>query len=183
MIMNNFFDNLEKISNNKNLLFDGALYVRNNFSTSVFHSIGDWNEYSLWKKFFPEDKLKEVYFFADNILSYQYGIYDEKVVMLNPEDSSLEIVASSLDEWFSVIKSDKVTYLYSDILEEWESRNGKILLGEKLIPSIPFIIGGDYELDIFIKCTELEAMRYYSQYAKTLYKLPDGNVVKLKIVD
>lgn len=62
MIMNNFFDNLEKISNNKNLLFDGALYVRNNFSTSVFHSIDDWNEYSLWKKFFPEDKLKEVYF-------------------------------------------------------------------------------------------------------------------------
>lgn len=103
--------------------------------------------------------------------------------MLNPEDSSLEIIASSLDEWFSIIKSDKVTYLYSDILEEWESRNGKILLGEKLIPSIPFIIGGDYELDNFIKCTELEAMRYYSQYAKTLYKLPDGNVVKLKIVD
>ncbi|MBO6102756.1 MAG: hypothetical protein J6P03_05830 [Opitutales bacterium] len=180
MNKNNIMLVLKRIFNNKNSLFKGALCVRNNFSTDIFHSIDDWNNPKLWKNKFPSEDIKDIYFFADNILSYQYGVLNEDIVMLNPEDSSIEKVASSIDEWFSIITSDSVTYLYCDILEEWENKNGRVLLGERLIPSLPFILGGDYSLDNFVKCTEVEAMDYYSQFAKKLHNLQDGSRVSLK---
>lgn len=183
MNINNIISELNKISNNENLLLKGSLCIRNNFSTDIFHSIEEWNNFDLWKRLFPLEHIKNIFFFAENILSYQYGIFDKNIVILNPEDSSLEIFASSISEWFSIVNSDPVTYLYSDILEEWKNKKGEVLLGEKLIPSLPFILGGNYNLDNFVKRTEIEAMDYYSQYARKLYKLQDGDCVKLKIKD
>lgn len=172
---------LKKIASGKNSLYGGSLVIRNDFSNSIFHSIYDWNNIDLWKKEMPSEKIKDIVFFADNILSYQYGVYNDCVVVFNPEDASIEKIATSIEEWYSIIKSDTVTYLYRDILESWEKMKGKILLGEKLTPSLPFILGGDYCIENFVKSNELEAMKYYCQYAKVLHNLQDGEQVIIKI--
>ena len=171
---------LKKTSNGENSLCNGSLIIRSDFSNSIFHSIYEWNNIDLWKKEMPSEKIKDIIFFADNVLSYQYGIYNDCVVVFNPEDASIEKIATSIEEWYYIMKSDAATYLYSDILNRWEKKKGKILLGEKLTPSLPFILGGDYCIENFVKTNELDAMKYYCQYAKILYNLQDGEQVIIK---
>jgi len=51
--------------------------------------------------------------------------------------------------------------------------------GHRLSPKIPFVMGGDYEVDFLYSIESVKAMRFRGSVAIQIRELPDGSKVRV----
>lgn len=162
--------------------FESALHVFPASSTGPSTGLQDWNASGLWRDAYSG--MAEGYlFFAEDIFGGQFAIKDEVIYSFDPETGESSPVAESLEGWADAVLGDYEFLTGFPVAHEWQSLNGAIEDGARLIPKRPFVLGGEFSVENLYFLESVKAMRLRGDLAVQLRDLPDGATVKFKIVD
>jgi hypothetical protein len=162
-------------------VFESALHVfalTANLAPGM--SMQEWNAGSLWREGYANlgDGLL---FFAEDALQDQFCVSSTGVVRFNAETGERHFIADSIERWAQIIMRDYEHETRWPLLHEWQEQNGRLTPGKRLLPKIPFFLGGEYKLENLWAGDAVEGMRVKADIAMQTRHLPDGSKVKLTV--
>jgi hypothetical protein len=137
-----------------------------------------WNAHDGWRSFYG-DKLEGMLFFAEDVFGCQFCVKDESILSFDPESGRTEFISSSLEGWAKKVLTDNALTGFP-LAHEWQLKNGPLPYGKRLLPKIPFILGGAYAADNLCAINAEQGMAYRGDLWRQLMDLPDGAKVVLK---
>lgn len=163
--------------------FESALHVFPSTAAPGERGADEWNAQELWRNAFP-DFSPAWYCFAEDAFGGQFAINPEGVVcLLDPETGVHELIAANLEGWAQALLGDYRALTGWPVAHEWQASNGALVPGRRLIPKLPFVLGGAYAVDNLYDADCAASLRYRGEIAQQLSQLPDGASVKLRIVE
>jgi len=160
--------------------FESALLFRPFDSEIPPFGVLQWNNPLLWKCEFKVN-LNDIFFFAEDIFGIQFCIKDELIYSFDPETSELKLVAATLEEWCRWILEDSKTRTGWPIAHCWQLKQGSLRPGMRLLPKVPFVLGGSFEIENLYEVGDVEGMRFRADIANQIHSCPDGSKVVLSI--
>jgi hypothetical protein len=160
--------------------FESALRVFPSRTVSSSWGLDDWNSQTLWKEEYGglADGLN---CFAEDIFGVQFCFAEREIWKFDPETGELERLAADLDEWASKILLDYRGLTGFQISHNWQKAHGPLEARNRLMPKVPFVLGGKYELDNLVAISSERLMRNMGNLAHQISSLPDGSTIKFKI--
>jgi hypothetical protein len=162
-------------------LFGGALLIR---PCSTFHpviGIDDWNSLAGWKKLYDNESIMNILFYSEDLFGNQFGIdANECVILFDVETGEVSRIAHGVDEWIQLILEDQDFMTGCSLFKNWCRAGNSLLWGQRLVPRVPFVLGGGYEVDNLIAMTDLQAINFRASLARQLRHLADGSAVVLR---
>jgi hypothetical protein len=137
-----------------------------------------WNDENLWRNWY-QAVTEGLLFFAEDIFGCQFAIGRDGIVSFDPESGEVALLASSLEDWAGEILSNLGISGFP-IAHSWQLANGSISNGKRLLPKIPFILGGSYDEKNLFAVDAVKGMRYRGELWQQIRDLPDGAQVRLK---
>ena len=142
----------------------------------------EWNSPTLWKAEYQG--LADVYvFFAEDIFGGQFCFAESGVCQFDPETGQTEEIAKDLEGWAEMIFRDYRVLTGYPLAHEWQRANGALASGLRLVPKIPFVTGGKFELQNLYPLEAVTAMRLRASIAVQIRDRPDGSQIRLKVID
>jgi hypothetical protein len=160
--------------------FEGALHVFSTKRGGQEHDIFQWNSTELWRNEY-ETLTEGFRFFAEDVFGNQFCLYRGHVSIFDPETGGLEPFADSMEEWAEKILDDYSLWTGHQLAHDWQKLHGAIPIGSRLLPKIPFVMGGDYVVANLYALEAAEGMRFRACIARQLLNVPDGTPVKLVV--
>lgn len=141
-----------------------------------------WNADSLWRNEY-KDLAQGLLFFGEDILQDQFclSLQDNKVFRFAAETGQVEFFADSIEKWAQRILADYRAETGWPLAHEWQQKNGPLPQGQRLMPKIPFVMGGEYHIENLWVGDAVRGMRFKGDVALQIRDVPDGGAVKLKI--
>lgn len=175
------YEDLIKLLNKRNgfFAFEKALHVLPTHSNSQEIGINDWNAATLWKSAY-NNSISNYLFFAEDIFGMQFCINKSKIHTFDPETGAFNFMANNLDEWAQAINDDINFLTGYPLAHAWQKENGPIPTGKRLLPKIPFVAGGNYELNNLFLIDAIEGMKYRAHIAEQIKNLPDGTSIEIE---
>jgi hypothetical protein len=161
--------------------FESALEVFPLSDSELSYTVSKWNEEGNWRKCY-HDLMPDGICFAQDVFGGQF-IYANSILRFDPETALSENFAASIDQWATLIMTDYEYLLGYPIAREWQAVNGQIPFFHRLVPKIPFVLGGEYGLDNLVSMETAKSMRFRADLALQIKNLPDGAEIVFKIVD
>jgi hypothetical protein len=141
-----------------------------------------WNADSLWK--YEYGSMAEgLLFFGEDVFQDQFCISKSGVARFDAESGNIEVMAPSLEAWAELMLADYSVQAGWKLAHEWQAVYGALPRGKRLMPKMPFFLGGQYSLDNLWVGNSLEGMRFKGDLARKTQGLPDGTKIRLKVVD
>lgn len=162
--------------------FERALHVLPSQCPNASMNLERWNSESLWKNDYGEI-TNEYVFFAEDIFGEQFAMSREGIFRFNPETADYELIAESLEDWAGIILEDYEVETGYAVASQWQELNGSISLGQRLLPKIPFVLGGDYEIENLYALDAIQGMRLRADIWNQIKDLPEGAKVELKVIN
>lgn len=162
--------------------FESALHVFTSSAHEQEIDLAAWNSDGLWREAYA-DLAANCLFFAEDIFGGQFCVKDGKVQVFDSETGSTEHFADTIDGWARKILDDYEVATGWPIANAWQRQNGALSAGKRLMPKIPFVLGGEYTIENLVQLDAVQAMRFRADLALQIRDLPDGAQIKLKIVD
>ena len=162
--------------------FESALHVLPSNCPTYVIDIERWNQFELWKKdygSFVEDYL----FFAEDIFGEQFALFDNCIYRFDPEIGEFDEFANSFEEWAEKIMTDYEVETGYPLAAEWQELNRPLDFGERLLPKILFILGGEYEVENLYALDAVKGMRFRADMWKQIKDLPEGAEVEIKVIN
>ncbi|MCF5145083.1 SMI1/KNR4 family protein [Pseudomonas sp. PA-6-1D] len=159
---------------------ESALHVFSTRSSQHEISIFDWNENSLWRDGY-DGLVDGCLFFAEDIFGGQFCIKNNKIYTFDPETGSLEFLAQDIEEWAQLLVSDYEVLTGYPLAHRWQKKNGQLAAGKRLLPKIPFVLGGGFVLDNLYSIDAVKGMKLRADIARQIKDLPDGAQIKLRL--
>ena len=170
----------------------GLLYERNGFiafygALQVFpalhavdklHALDDWNQPGLWRQHFvpwADDGL----FFAEDIFGGQFVIRDHGVYSFDPESAEYTHLGDNLNDWAQALLNDWDFFTGASLAKSWQQTHGRLPLCQRLIPRVPFVLGGGFIAKNLLACERVTAMRARAAIARQIHDLADGATITL----
>jgi hypothetical protein len=179
--LSNDFHNLLAIKNGF-YAFESALHFFP--ATKIDQSIIDvnyWNLENLWRNEYS-NSIKDHLFFAEDIFGGQFCVFNEKIHTFDPETEETEEIATNFDDWSKCVL-DEYNYLTGfELAHEWQLKNGSIPVGKRLLPKVPFVLGGKFTVDNLYLLDSVTGMKVRGDLAQQIKNSPDGTKVTFKIV-
>lgn len=174
---------LRRLLDHKNgfFAFEAALEVFPLTESSKSYSIREWNKDSLWRCYYG-NLMPHGNCFAQNIFGDQF-IYSDAIYQFNPETAELSFIARSIEMWAKIILDDYNFFLGYGIAHDWQKLHGAIPFYHRLVPKIPFVLGGEYDVDNLDAFGSSEGMIARADLAVQLKNIPDGSKVTFSIDD
>jgi hypothetical protein len=139
-----------------------------------------WNSINLWRKNYIS-LPSECIFFAEDVFGCQFCIHKNMIQIFDPETGEFEELAPNFESWASALLEDYETLTGYPIAHEWQKIHGILSLGKRLIPKIPFVLGGKFNIENLYLLDSIEGMNLRADIAQQIKYLPDGEQVSLKI--
>jgi hypothetical protein len=139
-----------------------------------------WNAEALWRDAYAH-LAAGCLFFAEDIFGGQFCLKDDAVLVFDPETGEQTRSGGTLEEWAQHVLLDHDTLCGTPLAREWQERYGALPPGRRLIPKMPFVLGGDFALENLYVADPVEAMRFRGALAQHLRGLPDGAAIQLKV--
>lgn len=174
-------DQLEQLLQSRNgfYAFESALHVFPATENYMVVDLNRWNIDHCWR--FTYDDLATGYvFFADDLFGGQFGIREEAIYHFNPETAETTWLASTLEQWADIVLGDYEFLTGYPLAHAWQQRHGSIPSGRRLIPRVPFVMGGSYEIGNLDARYAVSAMQAYGRLAQQIKHLPDGTPISLE---
>jgi hypothetical protein len=155
--------------------FESALLVRPaaNATAAEVSDAREWNKPECWLESY-EFELPKLLFFAEDIFGNQFAIHEDVIVSFDSETGEFEEMASSVAKWAKLILKDYENLTGHSIAHDWQQKHGALKPGERLLPRIPFVLGGEYSLDNLRKWNDKKGMRALGFLATHIRDVPDG---------
>ncbi len=155
--------------------FDSAMWVRG--SGESRYSIESWNDPAGWRAAYGE-MAEGLLFFAEDIFGFQFALGQGRVWLFDPETGNREPEAASVQGWFEAVLTDPESMFGAAVSRAWQRLNGPLKLGERLVPSIPFVLGGTGEVDTLARMQAESGMVFRAELARQIRDLPEGAQVR-----
>ena len=162
--------------------FESALHIFPSGSSTHDISLESWNSQQLWRKDYGSLAEKGL-FFAEDIFGVQFCILNNKIVTFDPETGDTELIANNLENWAKCILDDYEFLTGFSFAHSWQQRYGAIPPGKRLLPKIPFVLGGEFEIENLYVLDSIKGMQFRADLARQIKDNPDGTKIKFKIVD
>jgi len=157
---------------------ESALHVFPTRSSQNEIGICDWNESALWRSGY-KGLADGCLFFAEDVFGGQFCIKDSKVYTFDPETGSFEYLADDIESWAKMLLSDYEVLTGYPLAHQWQKQNGQLPAGKRLLPKVPFVLGGEFVLDNLYLADAVEGMRFRADIASQINELPDGAQIRL----
>ena len=162
--------------------FESALQVFPAAHFAQEMTLSRWNSHGLWK--FEYDGIADgKLFFAQEAFGNQFCIFQDQVWFFDAETGNVEFCADSMEGWAEKILSDYEMQTAYPFMHHWQKANGSIEPGHRLMPKMPFVLGGDFKLTNLYSLNAVSAMRFRGYLANQIKDLPDGTKIEFKIID
>jgi RHS repeat-associated protein len=161
------------------LIAGGAIRVRGDAGTRLL-SIEAWNRAELWRGDYG-DLAQGSDFVAETFLGEQYRIDSAGVFRWDPETGQQDLVADSFEEWLAKVSRDPGSEVPDWLLADWVAVHGPLPTTSHLLPAVPYVLGGDYDVANLTAIDAVASMRWRAQLARQIRDLPDGEPVKLRV--
>jgi hypothetical protein len=161
--------------------FESALHVFPS-RTSDRMSIELWNDPDLWRQEYA-DLAEGLVFFAEDVFGGQFVLSDAGVGAFDPETGDITPIGSDLVTWATALLGDHEVLTGYPLGHEWQRRNGPLPEGQRLLPKIPFVTGGAFEIDNLYAADAVEGMKARGNLAMQMRDLPDGAKITYRIVE
>lgn len=122
-------------------------------------------------------------FFAEDAFGNQFCLHHERVCSFDAETGELNELAANLETWASSLLNDYAFLTGHPLIHQWQAKNGALPAGSRLIPKIPFVLGGEYALQNLYPLVATRGMKSRGNLARQLKDLPDGARIEFRIVD
>lgn len=160
--------------------FESALLVRPLDLESPPMGHVQWNKPDMWRSEYQVD-LGDALFFAEDLFGVQFCIKEGLVNSFDPETGQFRPIANSIEEWCGWILQDSKVRTGWPLAHFWQLKNGPILSGMRLLPKIPFVLGGQFSVENLYQLRDVDGMRFRASIANQISDCPDGTKVVLKI--
>ncbi len=160
--------------------FMSALHVFPDRTSDSCLGLDDWNSESLWRGGYGV-LADGCLFFAEDIFGIQFCIARGAVCSFDPETGALEQVSNSLEGWAMEILSAYDYWTGYSLAEDWQKVNGALSSRQRLVPKIPFVCGGEYELNNLVATDTVIGMKRRACFAKQIVDLPDGSQIEFDV--
>ena len=152
---------------------ESALHFFPAQSSLLSVGINEWNDYSGWRGEY-EDLAKGCLFFCEDVFGGQFCIESDRVWSFDPETGDRKLLGSTLNEWADVVLKDYEVLTGQPLAHVWQRKNGPLPEGGRLVPRIPFVLGGEFAVDNLVLMDAEKAMRMRGNLARQIHNLPDG---------
>jgi hypothetical protein len=152
--------------------FESALHVFP-LTSAVEMSLEEWNADSLWRGGY-KDLAEGLLFFAENAFQDQYCLSANGVLRFYSETGATMVMADSIEGWAENILGDYKSETGWALASKWQAENGPLPTGKRLMPKVPFFLGGEYSIENLWAGDRVEGMRFKADLALQTRKLPDG---------
>ena len=161
--------------------FESALHVFPTETTALSWGLTEWNRSSLWKCEY-KGIVDKVFCFAEDLFGNQFCIENDEIVTLDVETGQIRHLASTLEEWIGLLLVDYGVLTGYPLAHAWQQRFGPLPPRERLMPKMPFIFGGEYDVANLASVDGVKLMRNMGSIACQVYDVPDGGKVRLKLL-
>jgi hypothetical protein len=158
--------------------FESSLHVFPCCSGNAPADLVTWNAEGLWRAEYA-NMAAGLIFFAEDVFGDQFCFKDARIYVFHSETGEVEFMAEDLENWAQIILADYQFWTAYPLAHDWQALHGPLKKGHRLSPKIPFVMGGDYEVDFLYSIDSIEAMRFRASIAMQIRNLPDGSKVKL----
>lgn len=135
-----------------------------------------WNQPELWIEAFL-DLARDALFFAEDIFGVQFCLRQGGVFSFEPETGEFSWMAESLEHWSALILEDYSVLTGYPLAQDWQDQHGALPAGYRLLPKIPFILGGEFVPDNLHAVRSVDGMRTRALFAVQMRDRPDGSQV------
>ena len=161
--------------------FESALHVFPMAQgTALRGNLEEWNDPSLWKTSYGQLITQAFLCFAEDLFGGQFCICDAGISRFDPETGGLKQVATDLEAWAQLVLDDYSFQTGHLLAREWQLINAPLPLGKRLVPSKPFVIGGDYKVSNLFAMDAAASMRLRGEIAQQIARLPEGTEVEIE---
>lgn len=162
--------------------FESALHVLPAHSVGEHLGLDAWNSPELWRSSY--DDLTDAWcFFAEDIFGGQFAIGSDGISTFDPETGDFERLASDVEGWAAAVFSDYEVLTGYPLAHEWQGRNGALPAGQRLLPKVPFVLGGEFSVDNLYAADAVVGLRYRGELSKQLQQHPDGTPITFRVVE
>ena len=144
--------------------------------------VSDWNNESLWRYEY-QDLASNLVCFAEDLFGNQFALESGQIVLFDAETGDKEVLAEDIKGWAELILKDYNYRTGYSLGHEWQTKHGALEVGKRLVPKIPFVLGGEYLVENLYALKDEKSMRLRGDLAIQIRDLPDGAQVKYTIVD
>jgi len=159
--------------------FENALHVFP-ISSRDCMSLEEWNSDSLWRTGYGE-LADGLLFFAEDIFQRQFCLSEEGVIRFDSETGKRTPMAVTIENWAEKLLQNYAAETGWRFASQWQAQNGHVPPGKRLMPKIPFFLGGAYSLENLWIGEAVEGMRFKADLALQTRDVPDGSKVRLVI--
>jgi hypothetical protein len=160
--------------------YESALLIRPLRNDEFPLGLLEWNATNLWKGEY-KDSLDDVLCFAEDVFGAQYCICGSNICTLDPETGLVEEMSPSLDAWANEVMADFEFRSGYPLAHAWQIAKGPLIPGTRLLPKIPFVCGGKYELENLYAQNDVNGMLFRASIANQIRDLPDGSEISINI--
>ena len=112
--------------------------------------------------------------FAQDLFGVLFTWHEDHVCSFDPETAEHEPVADDLEGWADAVLAEPEELAGSAFAFDWQERHGALGAGERLVPLLPFVLGGEYDDGNLEPRGTLLALRERAALARVVAELPDG---------
>ncbi|WP_315770064.1 MULTISPECIES: hypothetical protein [unclassified Bradyrhizobium] len=159
--------------------FESALHLLSSRACEADIGLDIWNSAGLWKGEY-QGLADGFLFFAEDIFGLQFGISKDGISQFDPETGAATVIAGDLDGWACALLRDYDFLTGYSIAHSWQMANGPLAPGLRLVPKVPFVAGGKYELDNLYSLEAVKSMKLRADLAVRIRDLPDGATIRYK---
>jgi hypothetical protein len=157
--------------------FEGALLVRPAIQGCMGVSDAKfWNSADGWKSHYICG-THGLFMFAEDVFGEQYGYTNDGIYKFDPESGDTEQIATTFVEWSTLMTDEYNYYCGHQIAHDWQVANGKLVNGCRLVPKVPFVLGGEYDHRQMFTVHESKYMLIRAALANKLYGAKDGEII------
>lgn len=162
--------------------FVSALHIFPWQETENEPGLQQWNQPELWIEAF-QDMARDALFFAEDIFGVQFCLRENGVFSFEPETGEFTWLAASLEHWCALILEEYSVLTGYPLAQDWQDQHGALPPGYRLVPKIPFIVGGEFVADNLQAVRSEDAMRSRAQFALQIRDLPEGTRIAVSPSD
>jgi hypothetical protein len=162
--------------------FESALHVFPATSSGREITLRQWNSSTLWRSEYGE-LAEGALFFAEDAFGNQFCVHEGRVCAFDAETGELSVLADDLEKWASRLLVEYRVLTGYPLLHEWQEKNGALPVGRRLMPKVPFVLGGDYSLANLYSLAAVSAMKSRGNLARQLKGVPDGAQVEFRVIE
>jgi hypothetical protein len=160
--------------------FEGALHVFPSGGPGA-QTLERWNAPDLWRGRYRE--LDDSVCFAEDVFGGQFILRGEAVHTFDPETGEIQVIADSLEGWAGALLEDYEFLTGQPLAHAWQAQHGALAAGHRLVPKVPFVVGGAFELANLHAMEAVHGMTWRADLARQLRDLPDGTAIQFKVVE